>query len=79
MNLILAKVKLTVSFALACASSGIAAMLLKGGRTVHAAFEIPLDVAFKDSPTCTVPKRSSTATLLAECQLIVWDDTQVRF
>ncbi|XP_029635065.1 uncharacterized protein LOC115210602 [Octopus sinensis] len=38
--------------AIACASSGIAATLLQGGRTVHSAFKLPMDIRKKDNPIC---------------------------
>ncbi|XP_071642973.1 uncharacterized protein [Temnothorax longispinosus] len=42
-NLLLARVKSDRGIALAVASSGIAATLLEGGRTAHAAFKLPLN------------------------------------
>ncbi|GES92234.1 uncharacterized protein LOC112184611 [Rhizophagus clarus] len=41
-NMILAKVRLNHKIALAVASSGIAALLLDGGRTAHSRFKIPI-------------------------------------
>ncbi len=41
-NMILAKVRLDGKIAIAVASSGIAALLLDGGRTAHSRFKIPL-------------------------------------
>lgn len=43
-NLLLAKVRNTRDKALAVASSGIAATLLEGGRTAHAAFKLTLNL-----------------------------------
>ncbi|CAI9739777.1 XP_036361064.1uncharacterized protein LOC118764397 [Octopus vulgaris] len=40
-NLILAKLRAERRIAIACASSGIAATLLQGGRTAHSAFKLP--------------------------------------
>jgi hypothetical protein len=40
-NLLLAKVRREGDIALAVASSGIAALLLEGGRTAHSRFMIP--------------------------------------
>ena len=40
-NLILAKLRSEGNIALATASSGIAATLLTGGRTLHSTFKIP--------------------------------------
>ena len=50
-NLILAKLQSEGKIALATASSGIAATLLTGGRTLHSTFKIPLDLYAMDIPT----------------------------
>ena len=42
-NLLLAKVRQRKYIAIAVASSGIAATLLKGGITAHSTFKLPLD------------------------------------
>ena len=51
-NLVLAKVRQKKEIALAAASSGIAATLLPGGRTAHAAFKLPLNLTSNDEPVC---------------------------
>jgi hypothetical protein len=56
-NLLLAKVRQTGKIALAVAASGIAATLLSGGRTVHFAFRLPLNLAHCETPTCNIKKR----------------------
>jgi len=71
-NLILAKVRADGGIALATASSGIAALLLKGGGTAHSTFKIPFNITF-DS-TCHVSKQSDLAKLLKISSLIVWDE-----
>lgn len=43
-SIMLAHVRSQGQIALAVASSGIAALLLKGGRTAHSRFKIPLDL-----------------------------------
>ena len=43
-NLMLARVRSRHHVALAVASSGIASILLAGGRTSHSRFKIPLDI-----------------------------------
>jgi hypothetical protein len=58
--------------ALAVASSGIAALLLQGGRTSHSAFKIPIDV-HRDL-LCNVNASSDTAELIRAAKLIVWDE-----
>ena len=46
LNCLLAFVRHTNGVALAVASSGIAATLLKLGRTAHSRFKLPIPVAF---------------------------------
>ena len=55
-NLILAKLRSEGKIALATASSGIAATLLTGGRTLHSTFKIPLDLYAMDIPICSIKK-----------------------
>lgn len=57
---------------LAVASSGIASMLLPGGRTAHSKFKIPINL--DDSSTCDISKQSSLADLLCKDDLIIWDE-----
>lgn len=58
---------------LCVASSGIAALLLEGGRTAHSTFKIPVDSLAEDS-RCDIPKESSLAALLRVASLIIWDE-----
>lgn len=71
MNLILAKVRTKGQIALAVASSGIAATLLHGGRTVHSTFKVPLT---PNPQTCNIAKNSGLAQVLRDCVLIIWDE-----
>jgi len=57
---------------LCVASSGIAALLLKGGRTSHSCFQIP--VIINESSTCTIARGSKRAQLLKQTDLIIWDE-----
>jgi ATP-dependent DNA helicase PIF1 len=54
------------------ASSGIAALLLPGGRTAHSTFGIPLQI--NEESTCGFTKDSFRADLLRETKLIIWDE-----
>lgn len=54
------------------ASSGIAALLLPGGRTAHSRFSIPLVV--NESTTCPIKAGSNLAELIKEAKLIIWDE-----
>ncbi|XP_071565387.1 uncharacterized protein [Temnothorax nylanderi] len=74
-NLLLAKVRSERGIALAVASSGIAATLLEGGKTAHAAFKLPLNLNHAETPLCNISKQSNMAQVLQDCKLIVWDES----
>lgn len=57
---------------LAVASSGIAALLLPGGRTAHSRFHIPLTI--NNESTCTIRQGTDLAELLKKTSLILWDE-----
>ena len=73
-NLILAYVRGQGDIAIAVASSGIAATLLKGGRTAHSTFKLPLNLRNEEHPTCNINAHDAQAELLRRCKLIVWDE-----
>ncbi|XP_074306077.1 uncharacterized protein LOC141641307 [Silene latifolia] len=52
--------------------TGIAALLLPGGRPTHSRFDIHIEL-FDDS-TCNVKQNSQLAELLRETSLIIWDE-----
>ncbi|CAA7015018.1 unnamed protein product, partial [Microthlaspi erraticum] len=54
------------------ASSGIASLLLQGGRTAHSRFGIPLNP--DEFTTCVMSKGSDLANLVKESSLIIWDE-----
>ncbi|GJV36392.1 ATP-dependent DNA helicase PIF1-like protein [Tanacetum coccineum] len=54
------------------ASSGIAALLLEGGRTAHSRFAIPINI-LEDS-MCHIPADSDLADLIRQAKLIIWDE-----
>ena len=58
--------------ALAVALSGIAALLLEGGRTAHSRFKIP--IALTPQTTCFISAQSALANLIRNTALIVWDE-----
>jgi ATP-dependent DNA helicase PIF1 len=57
---------------LAVASSGIASLLLPGGRTAHSKFKIP--VPTEHNATCNIEYDDDHAELLQQTQLIIWDE-----
>jgi hypothetical protein len=75
-NHVLAKVRLSGNIALAVASSGIASLLLKGGRTAHTRFKIPLSP--DHATTLSIPKESALARLLRRTKLIIWDEAPMQ-
>jgi len=58
---------------LAVASSGIAALLIRGGRTAHSMLRIPIEGLSTES-ICQIPKESARAELLRATRLIIWDE-----
>ncbi|RXK40560.1 hypothetical protein M231_02212 [Tremella mesenterica] len=68
----LAEVRVQGKIALAVASSGVAALLLPGGRTAHSRFKIPVQTG--PESTCPVSAQSALAELFRQTDLIVWDE-----
>ena len=56
---------------LCVASSGIAPLLLPGGRTAHSRFHIPLAVT--DTSICNIAGGTYLAKLIKQTSLIIWD------
>ncbi|XP_019170931.1 PREDICTED: uncharacterized protein LOC109166402 [Ipomoea nil] len=54
------------------ASSGIASLLLPGGRTAHSRFSIPISV--NEDSTCNIKHGSHLAELVIKTKLIIWDE-----
>ncbi|XP_019189692.1 PREDICTED: uncharacterized protein LOC109184103 [Ipomoea nil] len=54
------------------ASSGIASLLLPGGRTAHSRFAIPIGV--NEDSTCNIKQGSPLAELIIKSKLIIWDE-----
>lgn len=57
---------------LAVASSGVASLLLVGGRTAHSRFKIPCDL--DDSSLCEIKRGTMLAELIEKASLIIWDE-----
>jgi ATP-dependent DNA helicase PIF1 len=57
---------------LTVASSGIASLLLPGGRTAHSKFKIPVPTL--DNFTCDIQYNDDLAVLLQHTKLIIWDE-----
>jgi ATP-dependent DNA helicase PIF1 len=71
-SLLMAHVRSQGQVALAVASSGIASILLEGGRTSHSRFKILLDV--HSETICSISTQLDLAKLLQMTKLIVWDE-----
>ena len=61
---------------LCVASSGIASLLLPGGRTAHSRFKIPLDLTAESS--CSISIQSVHAELMRSADLIIWDEAPMQ-
>ncbi len=57
---------------LAVVSSGIASLLLLGGKTAHSRFKISIDL--HDESTCNITQQMKVAELLCKADLIIWDE-----
>ncbi|XP_056697484.1 uncharacterized protein [Spinacia oleracea] len=69
---ITAKLRADRKIVLNVASSGIAALLLPGGRTTHSRFEIPIEIL--ENSTCNISRKSQLAELIRHTSLIIWDE-----
>ncbi|KAK1423926.1 hypothetical protein QVD17_19237 [Tagetes erecta] len=54
------------------ASSGIASLLLDGGRTAHSRFIIPINVT--EDSICSIEPNSELGDLISKTRLIIWDE-----
>jgi len=57
---------------LTVASSGVASLLLPGGRTTHSRFKIPCDL--DDDTVCDIKLGTMLAELIQQTSLIIWDE-----
>ncbi|CAB4418715.1 unnamed protein product [Rhizophagus irregularis] len=71
-NTISAKVRSHGEIALPVASSGIAALLINGGRTAHSRFKIPIKL--NETSTCNISRGSKEACLINATKLFIWDE-----
>jgi len=71
-NTIAAAVHAQGKVALCVASSGIAALLLDGGRTAHSTFKI--NIRLDEASTCSIRKNSDLHCLLQQTALLIWDE-----
>ncbi|GKC41290.1 hypothetical protein Tco_1059012 [Tanacetum coccineum] len=75
-NTIIASIRSQGKIVLSVASSGIASLLLPGGRTSHSRFRIPIDL---DSDSCCgIDVTSDLAELIRQSELIIWDEAPLQ-
>ena len=75
-NTIAAAVRAQGKIALCVASSGIAALLLEGGRTAHSTFRIP--ICLDEASTCSIRRGSETHQVLEQTAVIIWDEVPMQ-
>ena len=68
-NTLLSTVRSQGNLALAMSSSGLAALLLQGGRTVHSRKKVPIHL--NEISVCSISKQSALAQRI---RLFVWDE-----
>uniref|UniRef100_A0A0D3EAP9 ATP-dependent DNA helicase n=1 Tax=Brassica oleracea var. oleracea TaxID=109376 RepID=A0A0D3EAP9_BRAOL len=71
-QLLSAAVRCREDIVLNTASSGIASLLLQGGRTAHSRFSIPINP--DEFATCALLHGSDKANLIKDASLIIWDE-----
>jgi hypothetical protein len=71
-NSIITALRADDKIVLAVASSGVASLLLPGGRTAHSRFRIPLEI--KDRTMCNISRGTNLAELVEKAALILWDE-----
>ncbi|KNZ81644.1 hypothetical protein J132_11278 [Termitomyces sp. J132] len=62
--------------ALCVASSGIAALLLEGGRTAHLRFTIPIPAL--DTSIANIKRRTQLSQLLLQTKGVIWDEVPMQ-
>ncbi|XP_043481310.1 uncharacterized protein LOC122510603 [Leptopilina heterotoma] len=71
-NTIITTVESEEIVVLSVAWTGIAANLLKGGRTSHSMFKFPIPI--NEDSTCNISGMSKHAELLKSAKIIIWDE-----
>ena len=75
-NTVLRRVRNESNVAIAVASSGIASILLQGGRTAHSRFKIPLNATAQLN--CGISMGSDLAELMVQAKVIFWDEISMQ-
>ncbi|KAL8112228.1 hypothetical protein AgCh_019790 [Apium graveolens] len=69
---ILCKLRSEGRIVLAVASSGIASLLVQGGKTAHSRSRIPIDIS--EVSICEIKKNTYLAELICKASLVIWDE-----
>jgi hypothetical protein len=77
LNLILARVRTSGRIALATASTGVAAILLEGGRTLHSRAKVPLICDTSSSCNINMRTRNGLAQLWRNTDLLICDEVSM--
>jgi hypothetical protein len=72
-NAIVTTIRAYKKIVLTVASSGVASLLLPGGRTAHSRFKIPCDLV-DDATVCDIKRGSMLAELIEATELVIWDE-----
>lgn len=72
-NTICNKIRGDGGIVLVVASSGIAALLIAGGRTAHSTFKLPINLT--STSICDINKDGPYADLIRQTHLIIWDES----
>ena len=75
-NTIAMAVRVQRKVALCVASSGIASLLLDGGRTAHSRFKIPIPA--HENSTCNITKGGDLHGVLQQTGIIIWDEAPMQ-
>ncbi|KXN92717.1 ATP-dependent DNA helicase PIF1 [Leucoagaricus sp. SymC.cos] len=75
-NTIAATVRAQGHIALCVASSGIAVLLLEGGRTAHSCFKIPIPI--HEDSVAGITRRSQMYEVLCHTKVIIWDEVPMQ-
>ncbi|XP_066400682.1 uncharacterized protein [Miscanthus floridulus] len=71
-NRIVSYVRAKQRIVLTVTSSGVAALLLPGGRTAHSRFKIPCDL--DDDTICDISRGNMLVELIEMASLVIWDE-----
>ncbi|XP_077242429.1 uncharacterized protein LOC143882934 [Tasmannia lanceolata] len=69
---IIARLRSEGRIVLVVPSSGIAALILQGGQTVHSRFKIPINL--QENSTCGIKQGTQLVDLITQASLIIWDE-----